>query len=166
MSISPLSPLWFWLRSPMSPLPPLIRVRVLDYAAISSPKLTPHPTRFSHSFTRQGHLVHLPGPYGTTLHLSITRISLPPSPDNNSTSANVYPAPASSSTSTSTPAPSSEPFFVQLQPSRAVQPVGTARTSASGPDKDIIKELGLTDMMTVLQQVAGRIEGVHWETGR
>jgi len=48
----------------------------------------------------------------------------------------------------------SEPYLVQLQPGR---PVG----AVSGP-----RELNLQDMMGVMRDVADRIDGLEWETGR
>jgi hypothetical protein len=97
--------------------------------------------RHSHSYTRSGYLAHLPLPLPSsvpmTIHLTITRMrSTPLAPNIN------------------TPGQASEPYLLQLQPSRPVQAVS------------IRGEPGLEDMMRVMRDVADRIEGVHWETGR
>lgn len=50
--------------------------------------------------------------------------------------------------------PTSEPYLLTLQPSRPVQAIS------------IRGEPGLEDMMRVMRDVADRMEGVQWETGR
>lgn len=52
-----------------------------------------------------------------------------------------------------TPAKTSEPYLVQLQPARPVSSVAPRG------------ELTLQDAMRVMQDTAGRVEGLKWETG-
>ncbi|TXT13201.1 hypothetical protein VHUM_01602 [Vanrija humicola] len=92
--------------------------------------------RHSHTYTRTGHLFHLPVPGQTTstLHLTVTRIL---SPDDKHADH------------------ATEPYLVQLQPGK---PVGAVASSRGEPN--------LQDTMRIMQDVAQRIDGLEWETGR
>ncbi|KAK1922584.1 hypothetical protein DB88DRAFT_541702 [Papiliotrema laurentii] len=89
---------------------------------------------YSHEYTRSGILFHIPLPHPTlTLHLTISRLALP----------------LNSSPST----PSSEPYLVQLQPSRPISGV-----AARG-------ELGMTELVDLMRATADRIDGLEWGSG-
>ena len=93
--------------------------------------------RPSHSYTRTGTLFHLPLPHPTlTLHLSITKLSLP------------------SDFTTSLGQETSEPFIVQLQPSKPISGV-----PARG-------EMLVGEVIEQMWAVARRIDGLVWGTGR
>ncbi|EAL20058.1 hypothetical protein CNBF3840 [Cryptococcus deneoformans B-3501A] len=95
--------------------------------------------RHSHTFTLTGHLLHLPIPIPTSppLTLHLSITRLTPS--------------ASTTNEQSAP---DEPYLVQLQPSRPVY--------AIAPPGDI----GLQDMIGVMQSTAGRLDGLEWSTGQ
>jgi len=97
--------------------------------------LTP---RFSHEYTRTGLLFHLPLPHPTlTLHLSITKLHLP-----------------SDKTTAHDSAETSEPYLVQLHPSKPIPSV-TNRG-----------EVSLADVVDLMRSTAGRVDGLEWGTGR
>ncbi|ORY33136.1 hypothetical protein BCR39DRAFT_333345 [Naematelia encephala] len=94
----------------------------------------------SHSFTLSGYRFHLaiplPSSSPITLHLTVARLL-------ESTAGGQQ---------QSSPEKTSEPYLVQLQPSRPVPAVGS------------LGVIGLQDMMRVMQEVAARIDGVDWST--
>ncbi|OWZ39512.1 hypothetical protein C356_04125 [Cryptococcus neoformans c45] len=95
--------------------------------------------RHSHSFTLTGHLLHLPIPIPTSppLTLHLSMTRL-----------------TSSASTTNEQFAPDEPYLVQLQPSRPVY--------AIAPPGDI----GLQDMIGVMQSTAGRLDGLEWSTGQ
>ncbi|XAO24942.1 hypothetical protein I312_103751 [Cryptococcus bacillisporus CA1280] len=95
--------------------------------------------RHSHSFTLTGHLLHLPIPIPTSPPLTL-RLSITRL--------------SSSASATKDEFPPDEAYLVQLQPSRPVY--------AIAPTGDI----GLQDMIGVMQSTAGRIDGLEWSTGQ
>jgi len=90
--------------------------------------------RHSHSYTRSGLLFHLPTPIHS-LHLTITHIQQPSATSNDDEET-------------------SEPYLVQLEPSRPI-----AAVAGRG-------EVGLQDVMSAMRDVADRIDGLEWGTGR
>lgn len=94
--------------------------------------------RSSHSYSRKGTLFHIPTPHPSlTLQLTVTKLS-PKSP---STAAGLK--------------NDDEPWLVQLQPSRPVSVVPAMKG-----------DLGLNDVMDLMESVASRIDGLDWGTGR
>lgn len=96
-------------------------------------------SRHSHSFTLTGHLLHLPIPIPTSPPLTLH--------------LSITRLTSSASTTNEQFAPD-EPYLVQLQPSRPVY--------AIAPPGDI----GLQDMIGVMQSTAGRLDGLEWSTGQ
>ncbi len=95
--------------------------------------------RHSHSYTRDGLLFHIPLPTpALMLHLTITHFR-PHSPTHEAEDGDERAA---------------EPYLVELQPSRPVQAVASR------------KEVGLQDTMRLMRDVADRIDGLEWSTGR
>ena len=70
-----------------------------------------------------------------TLHLTISRLSLPPDPE-----TKIQPE-------------SSEPYLLQLQPSRPISGVASRA------------EIGMVELVDLMRSVAERIDGVEWGTG-
>ncbi|WVO22474.1 uncharacterized protein IAS62_003804 [Cryptococcus decagattii] len=95
--------------------------------------------RHSHSFTLTGHLLHLPIPIPTSPPLTL-RLCITRL--------------SSSASATKEEFPPDEAYLVQLQPSRPVY--------AIAPTGDI----GLQDIIGVMQSTAGRIDGLEWSTGQ
>lgn len=112
--------------------------RYVTYSLFHCSSLT-LDSRHSHTFTLTGHLLHLPIPIPTSppLTLHLSITRLTPS--------------ASTTNEQSAP---DEPYLVQLQPSRPVY--------AIAPPGDI----GLQDMIGVMQSTAGRLDGLEWSTGQ
>jgi hypothetical protein len=90
--------------------------------------------RLSHSYARSGLLFHLSTPLHP-LHLTITRLDSPLGKSEGGTST-------------------SEPYLVQLEPSKPLQAVPTRG------------EPGVQDVMGMMRDVADRIDGLEWGTGR
>lgn len=90
-------------------------------------------SRRSHSYTRSGLVFHLPTPL-IILNLTVTRIHQDPG--------------------TVPHGQSSEPYLVQLEPSRPI------------PSQPSRNEPVALDVMGVMGDFSSRIEGLHWSTGR
>jgi hypothetical protein len=102
--------------------------------------------RHSHTYTRTGYLFHLPLPTQSTLQLTITRLHGSDKPDQPDGSVKLDHA--------ETETDASEPYLVQLSPARPVHAVTTRN------------EAGLGDVMRMMRDVADRIDGLDWGTGR
>ncbi|WVQ81103.1 hypothetical protein IAT38_003225 [Cryptococcus sp. DSM 104549] len=100
--------------------------------------------RHSHTYTLNGTLLHFPVHYPAnpplTLHLSIAHLT--PSASPGTTSPPPPPSPSSS-----------QPYFVQLHPSRSVYAV---------PHPG---DIGLQSVIALMRSVAGQVDGLEWSTG-
>lgn len=113
-------------------------------------------SRHSHTYTRTGYLFHLPLPTQSTLHLTITRLHKSNKAGKADEADKVDKADKADNPDKVDHAETDtgEPYLVQLSPARPVQAVTTRN------------EAGLGDMMRMMRDVADRIDGLDWGTGR